>query len=71
MASGSAPSGGLEPLVVEALIERLREEGAPAGVWLIDITQARRALAGVDDLLYRLEQSLLRRHEAPDESPGS
>lgn len=47
-----------EPLVA-ALLERLRAEGAPQGVWLVEIEQARRALQTVDSLLRRLGDAIV------------
>jgi hypothetical protein len=57
--------------LVEALIQRLKVEGAPAGTWLVDIAQARRVLSAsyyqVDELLERLQDALL---EQPGREPS-
>lgn len=50
---------GGDAALLEALIERLRTEGAPAGMWLVEIAQARSALAQTDSLLRRLAEALM------------
>lgn len=44
--------------LVDALMERLRAEGAPAGTWLIDITASRRDLRRVVRRLADLGEEL-------------
>lgn len=45
--------------LLNALMERLRSEGAPAGVWLVEIDQARNQLATIDSLLRRLASAIV------------
>lgn len=45
--------------LLDALVERLRAEGAPAGTWLLEIEQAREALRAADSLLRRLSDALV------------
>lgn len=45
--------------LLDALIDRLRSQGAPQGVWLVDIAQARQALQAADSLLMRLHDALI------------
>lgn len=44
--------------LLDALTQRLRAEGAPRGVWLVEIAQARQALRAADALLIRLADAL-------------
>lgn len=44
--------------LVEALAARLVERGVPQGSWLVDVLQARQALAQADDVLRRLQRAL-------------
>lgn len=53
-----------EELVAD-LLNAIEIRGLPAGAWLFAVRDARRAITRVDDLLYRLEQALLERHEEP------
>ncbi len=46
--------------LVDALLDRLRSEGAPAGAWLVDIAEVRRALQEADALLRRLQDAIMR-----------
>jgi hypothetical protein len=46
--------------LVEDLVARLEERGAPAGMWLVSIREARVALQEADGLLRRLEDALIR-----------
>lgn len=45
--------------LLDALVERLRDEGLPAGKRLFDVMRARRALALADDVLQVIERELL------------
>lgn len=45
--------------LLEALVDRLRAEGVPAGSWLVEIAQARQSLALADSLLRRLAESIV------------
>jgi hypothetical protein len=45
--------------LLDALVERLRREGAPAGEWLVDVMRARAAIGHLDELLRRLQAALL------------
>lgn len=45
--------------LLDALMERLRAEGAPAGVWMVEIAQAREQLATIDSLLRRLASAIV------------
>lgn len=53
--------------LIEELVERLREEGAPTGTWLVDLTSVRRDLRAAfertDALLQDLQEALLSQHE--------
>lgn len=40
--------------LLDALVERLNLHGAPQGIWLVEIAQARDQLQAVDSLLRRL-----------------
>jgi hypothetical protein len=44
---------------VDELVERLRSEGAPQGIWLIEIAQAREALQQADALLRRMSSAIV------------
>lgn len=46
--------------LLEELLRALDERGVPAGAWVVEIDQARDALAGVDELLRRLRSAILR-----------
>lgn len=45
--------------LVDSLLDRLRTEGAPQGVWLVEIAQARDQLASIDSLLRRLAAAIV------------
>jgi hypothetical protein len=45
--------------LLEDLVERLREEGAPGGTWLLEIDAARGDLHRADDLLRRLRDVII------------
>jgi len=47
--------------LIDALTARLRVDGVPEGVWLLDIAQARQALQNTDDLLLRLSDAIVER----------
>jgi hypothetical protein len=51
-----------------AIADALTRRGVPEGTWLIDITEARREVrrtaARVDDLLQRLQDAVVKQHEA-------
>jgi hypothetical protein len=42
-----------------ALVDELRAEGAPEGIWLMDIAQVRVALQRADGLLRRMENAIV------------
>jgi hypothetical protein len=46
--------------LLEALLARLREEGVPAGAWLVDISKVRQALREADELLAELQRAIER-----------
>lgn len=46
--------------LLEALVERLRDEGTPEGAWLLDIERSRRCLHDADDVLRRLKETIIR-----------
>lgn len=50
---------GSGEVTLDALIERLRAEGAAAGMWLVDIAQVRKALRDADGLLLKLQSAIL------------
>ena len=54
--------------LVEELLARLWKLGVPEGDWLLDITTVRRQLRlsweAADDLLTRLQEALMAKHEA-------
>lgn len=61
-AAAGGLGGTLQPEheeLLAALLERLRSEGAPQGVWLVEIEQVRAALQGADDLLRRLADAIV------------
>jgi hypothetical protein len=45
--------------LLEALLEGLRGHGVPQGAWLVEIAQARQALAQADSLLRRLAEAIV------------
>lgn len=45
--------------IVDDLLERLRSEGVPAGMWLVDIARVRQSLQDADSLLRRLAEAIL------------
>lgn len=45
--------------LLDALTERLRVEGVPGGVWLVELAQARDQLATLDSLLRRLTDAIV------------
>jgi hypothetical protein len=49
--------------LVELLISRLEQRGAPSGLWLVEIAEARRALQKADDVLRRLQDAIIREAE--------
>lgn len=44
---------------MQALFDRLRSGGVPAGVWLVEIEQVRIALRAADDLLLRMYDAII------------
>lgn len=55
----SGPEPRLDDDLVEAIVARLRDEGAPAGTWLVRIAQVRQSLQAADDLLLELYDAIL------------
>jgi hypothetical protein len=54
------PTGEAEhEQLLQALLERLRAEGAPQGMWLIEVAQAREQLQSIDGLLRRLASAII------------
>jgi hypothetical protein len=45
--------------LLDALTKRLRVEGAPQGVWLVELAQAREHLRFVDGLLRKLVEAIV------------
>lgn len=45
--------------LLDALVDRLRSEGAPQGTWLVEIAQAREHVAAVDGLLRKLAAAIV------------
>lgn len=45
--------------LVDLLVQRLQAEGAPQGIWLVEIAQVREALRRADQLLRRLSEAIV------------
>lgn len=41
------------------LVERLAAEGAPSGMWLVDIARVRSALRDADGILLKMQTAIL------------
>ena len=52
--------------LVEEIIAGLEARGVPEGTWLVDIARVRTALHAADDLLARMQDSVLRAADPPD-----
>jgi hypothetical protein len=52
--------------LLNELLERLRAEGAPQGMWLVEISQAREQLQSIDALLRRLTAAIIASLGGPD-----
>jgi hypothetical protein len=46
--------------LADELIRRIQAEGIPAGAWLVDISEVRRALQNADALLRRMQEAITR-----------
>lgn len=69
MREGLAAHEGQQELL-EALRQLLRDEGAPAGVSLLDVMRVRRSLAQADSLLRKIQDALVEGLEVPLDEPG-
>jgi hypothetical protein len=45
--------------LLDALLERLVAEGAPSGIWLVDIARVRSGLREADALLLKMQNAIL------------
>jgi hypothetical protein len=52
--------------LLTAIVDQLRLEGAPQGMWLIEIAQARQALQNADGLLRRMSEAIIAGASPPD-----
>lgn len=46
-------------VLLDALAKRLRGEGAPQGIWLVELAQAREQVVALDSLLRRLSAAIV------------